>query len=469
MIGKNMKKGFSLVEALISLAVALVFFVAAFEMMFAIRNTVLSTNLFQEAEIYAKNNLYNASQLLLKNFYATTSSEVISPMPFIAHVQINDITQCRRVIESRVAWGTDASNKIHEVTFSSLIGSFDALKFLGNDCGGNDFANSVATSTPLSGTPLFLGSEIKLTGVDIFNHKAYASAISSNNFASDLFVVGVDENFHTISSLDFGVGVNNLDVASGYVFAAQNSSTSQFAIVDVRNPASPFLLASTTLPGVSGSRPQGWSVYYYDSKIYIGTRRTAGNEFHIYDVSNPANPVWLGSREMNHNINAIVVRDGIAYLATSGNTKDVIVLDVHNPTNIVEKASLDLPGSEDGKSLYLLGNVLYLGRFKSLNNSGHHEFYALDISNMSTRGVLSILGFYDTHADVNAIKVFGKYAFLGISDTEHEFSIINIASSSAIGFVNDINFSAKITGIDYESGVLTATSFDSGELYQIQL
>lgn len=458
-----------MVEAVISLAIAIIFIIGAFDLMSIVQKTALNTSLSQEGAIHARNNLQNATRLFSENFNATTPKEIQLVTPFSGLLDITDITTCRKEIKSTVLWNTDASRKTNEVTFSSLILSLKNLAFFGGDCGGNDFLNPVSTSSSLQAISLQPPLDLKLTGVDIFKHHAFISAISSSESASDLLTIDIGENFHIVSTIDFGFGVNNLDVASGYLFAAQNSSTSQLAIIDVRSPIAPFLVASTTLPGVAGSRPQGWSIYYYNSKIYIGTKRTAGHEFHIYDVTNPTNPMWLGSREVNHNINSIAVRNGIAYLATSGNVRDVIVLDVSNPANINEKTSLDLPGNEDGKSLYLIGNTLYLGRFKSLNNSNHHDFYALNISDVSHGGLIEILGSYDIHADVNTVRVVGPYAFLGTSDFVREFSVLNISSSTAISFVNNVNLLSKVTGVDYENGNLIISSFDDAEIYYMNL
>lgn len=469
MSNKVRKNGFSVIEAIISLALAIVFIVGTFDLIEIIQKTTLRANLLQEAEIIAKNNLQHTVSLLYKNFTATTSKEIQLTSPFQALTDILDITQCRREVKSYVTWNTDTSQKTNSINFSSLVVGLENLKFLGNDCGGNDFLYRISSSSPLIVTSLQPVLNLKFTGLDIFKHHAFISSISSVESAPDLLITDTGENFHTVSTLDFGLGINNLDVASGYVFAAQNSSTSQLAIIDVQAPAAPFLVASTTLPSVAGSRPQGWSVYYYDSKIYIGTKRTAGHEFHIYDVSNPHNPIWLGSKEINHNINSIIVRGGIAYLATSGNTKDLIVLDVNNPANILEKTFVDLPGNEDGKSLYLIGNTLYLGRFKSLNNSGHHDFYVLDISDVPYGGEILILGSYDVNADVNTIRVVGPFAFLGTSDSNHELSILNISSTTAISLLNNVNLSSKVTGMDYENGALMISSFDAAEIYYLNL
>ena len=479
-IGLGSNVGLSLVEVIIALAIASLFLTEAFNLISTIQRMALDTGLSLEARVLAKNNLDKVDRELRENFTATSSTPFEISEPFSSSVTIFDITPCRREVKSTVGWSTDMTAITHNTTLDRLVGSLETLQKIGNDCGGNDFVTTITSSTTLAITSLATPFDVKPTGVDILNHTAFVLAISSDPQAPDMLVAEVSgENFQITSSLDFGTsgtGSNALDAVSSYVFVAQHSTTSQLVVVDVRNPNQPFVAASSTLPGVAGAKPQGWSIYYYDSKVYIGTKRTAGHEFHIFDVVNPANPVWLGSREVNHNINSIVVRGGFAYLATSGNVKDLIVLDVRNPAIITGKTNLDLPGNEDGKSLYLLANTLYLGRFKSLTNSGHKDFYALDISQIPQAppaDTIRILGSYDIHADVNSIRVVGSYAFLSTSESNRELTILKTtpitSTSTSITAVTSVNLPGKATGIDYENATLIIPVFDTSEIYRLKL
>lgn len=465
----NQEDGFSLVEVIISLAVVSIFLGGVFEIVSLIQEKVLNTQLSQEAHAISYENMTEAKRLLTSNFFATTSTATPSIFSqFSTEQHIKEITQCRRLIESLVTWKTDFSPVVRKHTSKALVASPEMLERLGGDCGGNDFSKIIATSSQPAMYTSLPHTGVQFTGLDMFRGIAFISAVSVDELQPDLIALDAKNNFQVISSLHFGVGTNAIDVANGYVFVAQHSSTSQLAIIDARSPSTLQLIASTTLPGVAGERPQGWSITHYDSKIYIGTKRTIGHEFHIFDVSNPYAPQWLGSREINHNINSITVRGGIAYLATSGNARDLFVLDVSDPAHIIEKTTVDLPGNEDGKSLYLIGNTLYLGRFKTQASSPNHDFYALDVSDISA-GTVSVLGFYDVRAEVNAIRVVGPYAFIGTSDVRREFIILDISSTTAMKHIKSIDLASKIVGVDYENGKVSAVSFDAPEFNAIDL
>lgn len=459
-------KGFSLVEAILALALAAILFSQIFSVIFSIQNGSIDSSLRTDAIILAKNNLKDFGQIISRNFNATSSDFHLAP--FLGGVKVFDITQCRKEVKSIVRWNSDLSTNAKEVYFSEIFTSPSILKKLGNDCGGNDFLNQISTTT-FSMESGSVPSTLNITGLDVFDHYAFASAISDTPEEIDLIITNLNEFPVFTSSISSLSGINSLDVTNNYVFAAHNSTSSQLVLIDIQNKNSPQIIASSTLPGVAGTRPEGWSIYYFDSKVYLGTKRTAGHEFHIFDVSNPAEPTWLGSREVNHNINGIVVRDGFAYLATSGNSRDLIVLDVHDPANITQKSTLDLKGNEDGKSLYLIGNKLYLGRFKSLNNSGHHDFYSLDVTNVMQGGSISIINFFDINADVNAVKVVGNYAFLSTSHPTKELIVLDIASSSSATTPKNIDLPSKATDVDYENGTLILSTFDSPGVFKINL
>lgn len=212
---------------------------------------------------------------------------------------------------------------------------------------------------------------------------------------------------------------NDVDEIKDFAFTVADLPD-HLSVFDTRNRGLPGLMATTSLPGVSGSYPNALSVFYYDSKIYVGTHRTAGREFHIYNATNPNNILWLGSLELNHNINAISVRNNFAFLATSGNSKHLIILDISNPNNIFLKSSLALTGSEDAISIYQTGNNIFLGR-----KSGHlnPNIFLISVINpdfpiVSTSTIVS--------GNVIALRAVGKDLFaIASSTTEKKLYRLN--------------------------------------------
>jgi hypothetical protein len=132
-------------------------------------------------------------------------------------------------------------------------------------------------------------------------------------------------------------------------------------------------------------------------------------------------PKWLNALELNHNINDIYIREPYAYLATSGNTKDLIIVDISNPQFPAVISSLDIPGSEDVLSLYALGYTLFIGRKKSLHNN-EPAFVIVDISNPQNPIILSGL---DIKNDIESIISLGTTTILAENGITPKMEIVD--------------------------------------------
>ena len=78
------------------------------------------------------------------------------------------------------------------------------------------------------------------------------------------------------------------------------------------------------------------SLFSYDSKVYVGTKELQAMSF-MYMIFFDSVLSWEGI-EVNHNINDIEIHNNFAFLATSGNIRDLIVLDISNSSHITQAA-----------------------------------------------------------------------------------------------------------------------------------
>lgn len=442
--------GLALIEAMVALGIFSMVSVSVWALVFEIDNSLLRDLLRLEA-------ISNIHTNLPRNFLSpelATTSERVHMTPCIFEY----IERSGRVLGS------------------VLVSDRDHIKKLGNDCGGYPrFLTRFSAVRPTS-SPLFT-EYTRATGVDVFKKHVFISLISDDEEEGrpDLIVADISGLLAGSSpdppldvlAINTGFGLNAIDVANGFVYGAVKSSAGQFAVIDATNPTTVFLTASSSLPGVGGVRPEGWSVAYHDSMVYVGTRRTAGHEFHIFNVSDPQHPVWLGSKEVNHNVNNIVVRDGVAFLATSGNSRDLIVLDVSVPQAISELITLNLPGNEDGRSLALLGDRLFLGRFKS--TVGNPDFYIIDVANVRASSTASVLGSFVVGADVHSVAVQHDIAILGTAKAGATLQVVHIASSTNIFSLAEFDTGEKVTGVDYQDDVVFLSVFGDEQVLSINL
>ncbi|MDQ3077062.1 MAG: hypothetical protein M3Q63_03370 [bacterium] len=325
---------------------------------------------------------------------------------------------------------------------------------IGHDCGGTE---PLLSNSPQSKVSTSFGTT---TAFDVVNNKAFITRSSASSTEVNFIIADLDKDMLEISRLSTGNNFNTIDVTSEYAYIAARGTENQFHIINIQDPYNPILSSKTSLPGVAGSYPDAISIFYYNSKVYIGTHRTAGREFHIFDVASPANPKWLGSLEVNHNINAIAVRGNYAYLATSGNTKDLIVLNIENPSRIAIASSLSFLGNEDTLSLHLLGNTLYSGRAKSIDKN-HPEIVILNIQNPLQP---LVTGSIHIGAKIENLKMGGTTLYTSVIGPKpglYSFSVTSMASTTAqiitpskIPIV-DIDYEDKKLYTLSQSGVIT--------------
>lgn len=349
-------------------------------------------------------------------------------------------------VEVLVTWNF-SPGRSNSVSLKTYFTDFQGSSGSGGDLGcrgvSGDWRNPVTLGS------IDLGPGNQPTGLDVKQKIVYLSAQASAAAKPDFFIVDATDGQRPFvrASLNTGSGTNAVDTAGNYAYLANNATSSQLQVIDVTNLSRPELVSALSLPGVSGSGAVGLSVFFYNSKIYVGTRKATGPEFHVIDVSNPLNPVPLGSREINADVNAITVSQTTAYLATS-DSQELKILDVSDPAAISSVGGFDAPGnSELGKSLNLVGTTLYLGRTVGGNHLNHHEFHILDVSNPAS---VVNLGSKDIAADVNGIVVCENLAFLATSDPNKEFQAWNVADPANITLWSLFNFPQAGSGIDFE-------------------
>lgn len=337
--------------------------------------------------------------------------------------------------------------RIQTIEFVELLTSWSIVQDSGGDSGGSGVSGDWRNPRTLGSIDLGPGNSA--TDLDVKNKYVYISAEASASAKPDFFIINATngEMPQQVSSLDIGSkGLNSLDVAGTYVYGANQATNAQLKVINVSNLDNPVVAATLQLPGVSGSGAIGNTIFYLADKIYIGTKAASGPEFHIIDVSSPGNPSSLGSFEVGADVNDIYVVADTAYLATSHDSKRLLILNVANPANIAQSGAFDNGSSDDGKSVYPVGNLAYVGAI-----SGSNNFSILDASSFSAISQLSAI---NLSADLNDSVVRDDLAFLATSDSNKEFQIWNVTNSASPEFWSSFNFPQVATGIDFEDNLV---------------
>lgn len=464
--------GSSILEVLIAVAALTLGIAASTLLVFASQSVKLDGETSASALYMARDVLENARASSTADFNSVVSAATTTDGIYVKKLDVFDLTPCRKEAASRITWSTEVLRPQKIELHTDFTDIQEALA-LGGDCASEPPVGG--WTFPAAAGSIDLGPGEEATGIDAMGKIVFLSATSSNPVKPDLFAVDAADGSHPVilSSADTGMGLNAIDVArdgaggSTFAYAASNATSRQLHIIDVdaaHHFAHPALVGVADLkPAPLGTNSEGRSIFYYDKKVYIGTHYlpSLGSprpEFHIFDVSDPAHPVELGSYDVNHTINAIIVRGNYAYLATSDDAGEVWILKIDDPASPTFVNKFNAAGSEDGDSIYLVGNALYLGRNHA--PSSRPDFYVLDITdpmNVGVRGSKN-LSMSPSTAKVNAIRVSGRFAFLATGDADQELQVLDISRPENIPApLGAYDSPQEATGIDFENNVIYAS------------
>ena len=479
-VGKN-RKGFATLEILIAFAVIILCIGAVVMVVFGNQSIAIDSETNNEAITKAQKSLEDARAASRQDFMSvnsTSGTETSGPLTFTKNLEITDLTPCKKQVISNVTW--NSSNRPQTIQFSTFLSDIAGALALGGDCASEPPSSDWDSPARFASDTFNPG---KPTAIDVLNRIAYLGSdkvpfleIADTNGAvlgqnSGLFVTYAN-GFSLVeipNSIDVIKWTDPLGNIKNYAYLAMNTNTNQLKVVDVTDIRNPVLMATRALSAcVTGGAPQGWRLYAYKDRLYFLTRFTAGPEFHVFDISDPINPSEIGGGvckgfELGDTSESIEVRDQVisgstirfVYLATDEVDKELRVLNVTNPLAItnVNAATQNLPGAQDGQSVYIVGNKLYFGRQSTPSGP---DLYVFNISNPTVG--LAQLGSQDIGTGVIGIRVVGSLGFFVTPKVSKEFQVWNISNPASVSLIKEYNFGNVVSqGIDYEPDFVYAT------------
>src|SRR3989344_493475 len=458
----SLSNGFVTLEILIAFLVLILSFGAVILLAFGNQSIAIDSETNNEA-LYKAQQMLEEARATAEDDFASVTSLPVPPLAFIQdniykkklQVELVPLDPYTNKVISNITWKVD-TGRDQSISFSTLITNKEAIES-GNTCGSvlsgdwttpqlisYEFGKDLLVpSDPSSGFPI--------GDIDVKDGKLYVVVNNSNgNNMPNFFKFNIPdpalppvfldsmENNPTIKA-----GLNALHVAGDYTYVAnanginyttctESLSCSQLQVIDLN---SMNVIGKLKIPGVTGSAGKsiGTSIFYKDGIVYLGLAKTqTGPEFNLIDVGGgglggtPTNPVYLGGFSIGNGVNAIYVKGKYAYVA-SPNNEEIKIINIETPTTPYQVGQFDAPlgggNNGNGKSIYAVGDTLYLGR--TLLNGD--EFYILNKTNSETN--LPIFGSRDVkdldgnNTSINGILVRDYLAFLL---TNKDFQILKI-------------------------------------------
>lgn len=317
-------------------------------------------------------------------------------------------------------------------------------------------------SATLNLAPATIGQELAVAG-------SYAYVVTDNNSAgSEFFVVNVSvPAAPTVSgSVDLGNGALTVALDGTNAFVGTSTANQRtLQIVDASVPTAPTvsvnqkiskfayngfywdgtrlyvasqdndaeLLILQTLATATWSCPEqkaeidlagntsARAVHVVGNTMYLGTAQNAGGaEFFVYDVTTASAPTLVGSLEVGANVNDLVVSGSYAYLATSANASELLVVSLAVPAVPTSVGVYDAAGSTDGQSVNVSGSTLLLAQGATL--------YSLSVAVPS---VPTLNGSVALGGIGYRIEVYtATYAFVATADNAAEVCIVNFSTAT---------------------------------------
>jgi hypothetical protein len=425
---KLVGKGFSTVELVIALAILSLVLSGAILADWSATYWNVSTPVAFGGIEEMQRVLGSFRETAVSNFYAVTASTSTACSAGFCYydtVAVTDISSCAKYVDVATSWHIPFYATSTESVASTILDSDEALKE-GGDCLLDLLTGSWAVPAQ-AGTADFSGNP---TGIDVLGGVAYVTTDQS-----PYFVIASSSVVSFANSFTDPFPLNAIDVA-------RDGSH----VYDVTDPQNPTLLAQTVLQKVTvtSSQANGWRLFYYDHTVYFVTRFISGvsPELHVFDVTNPAQPIEVGQYKLSTSAYSLIARDQVVngvshrflYLGTTADTKELMVLDVTDPAHIYEVtgASYAFPTSQQAFALALTGNTLYLGRDSVPTGE---ELYAFDVTNpLTATSGLPILGKTDIATDsfsrhVEALRVSDPFLFVATTNTTNAHGQIQVRSS----------------------------------------
>ncbi len=462
------QSGFSTLELLIAITIIITAISTVIIVVFSNQTVSLDNQLNDEALIKATNLIEQARSSASFDFSSLGNLPTANDDIYKKELMVTDINPCRKTGIASVSWSTDPKRTL-QIQLQTIFSNPSEAIALGGDCGPDsppatqwwypftfkDYDLKTIPPTALQSGNAGVGA----TSIDVIRRGSkYAILTTNSGSEKDIWVINVDDGKNasiSASKETTKVGLNNADVEGNYVFALTVGSAatpSDLQIIDISTITSPNLVATRSLDISSSDAnyvPNAQAIFYYGGKIYVGTHRTGGNEFQIFSGASPFD--LIKGLELNHNINSIIVRGDYAYLATSDNTGELMIVNI-NPLSTeymkhpdVTGMKYDATGDYDAISLFLMSDKLYLGREGgNYSKADASNFMVLDIGNPHAISLLGAKFISDNNGPnkatgIIAMSIVDTFAFISTDDADTDFQVFRVGDPANIYNCNELN------------------------------
>lgn len=261
-------------------------------------------------------------------------------------------------------------------------------------------------------------------------NKPYSSSVSSSTYLTrylnnTTFTDTSEADFNRIGSVRNGTIILN---NQGGEIALPSKGTGLWC--------TPNITASTLdLPKNGVAKP----ISAIEGEVFAGTgENSSGISFADVKIenTNPPSASIIGTID-GYKTNDLFGENNYVYIATDNNQKEVVIIDI-SKLPFSEIGYFNAPGNEDGKSVFVFGNVGYM----IVDN----KLYTFDVSSKNgERPILDPDGI-TLSGDGNKVRVVGNYAYVATEGND-QLQIVDVTDPRNLNIVGSAHVDGS-SGVD---------------------
>ncbi len=152
---------------------------------------------------------------------------------------------------------------------------------------------------------------------------------------------------------------------------------------------------------------------------YMYVLRDSGTEFEVFDITDPINPVQVGSTNSGPSQAWSFTKQGnYMYIVARSNNEEFSVINVTDPSNPFETDSIDLAGNSDGRGLHIEGNYAYV-----IQSGSNQDLAIIDITDKSN---INLVAAEDLISGAEILKI-GSYVYIATLNSSNELQVVDVS------------------------------------------
>jgi hypothetical protein len=253
-----------------------------------------------------------------------------------------------------------------------------------------------------------------------------------------------------MSSIDLPDNANDVHILGAYAYVVTSSAGNDFHIIDISDATAPVEVGSLNLADSANAVSVAGRYAYVVTDVN-------GNDFHVIDIINPAVPVEVGSLNLSTSATDVFIQGRYAYVTTSGTGTDFHIIDISNPLLPKEVSSLEM--SDGANAVAVVGTYAYV-----VTNAISAGFYVINVIAPDSP---SIVGTLVMPAATNDVVVQGGYAYAVSDDTGNDFHVINISNPAAPAEVGALNLVTSANAVSIAGHYAYITTAGTGDDFHV--